>query len=120
MFYCRNNDIQCIQHMIDSYRFTKYTQAFSNRSCRANIHIPNISTGISGTCHCIFTVFFIEICRCILGFQIRRCFHSCVLQVRNITVAYLNTASVTDKSSGTSGIAVVCFCFVGNDRKSVV
>ena len=39
---------------------------------------------------------------------------------RNITVAYLNTASVTDKSSSTSGIAVVCFRFVGSNRKSVV
>ena len=118
MFYCRNNDIQCIQHMIDSYRVAKYTHTFSNGSCGTNIHISDISTCISGTGYCICA--FIIVCWCFICFQILRFLYSSVLQIRNITVAYLYTASVTDKSSGTSGIAIVCFRFVCNNSKSVV
>ena len=120
MFYCRNNDVQCIQHMIDSNRVAKYTQTFSNGSCRTNIHISDISTCISGTGDCICAYIFIIICWRFICFQILRFLYSSVLQIRNITVAYLYTASVTDKSSGTSRIAIICIRFVRSNCKSVV
>ena len=45
----------------DSYRFSKNTQAFSNRSCGTNIHIADIATSISWTSHCVLALYIIKI-----------------------------------------------------------